>query len=282
MIIEFTADNANGGDQTVNRSPAVRSDGSAQVCRSEGYVDIHCHCLPGLDDGPEDMAEAVRLCEALVQDGIGTVIATPHQMGRFDGCNWAPEVRKSVDQLRQTLASRGIALELAPGADVRVDERLCELIKEDKVLTIGDAGKSILLELPHEVFVDIGFLMAMLNELGIRSVVSHPERNRFLMKHPDAVQRWLECEPCLQLTAASIVGLFGRTAQHACQQFLYMPFPLVVATDAHDVNSRAPCMTAAYMWLKDHMGEKVAQLLCIENPTRIIQGRDLIRIGDDR
>ena len=110
------------------------------------FTDIHCHCLPGLDDGPRSMGEALLLCQALVEDGITEVIATPHQLGRFDGCCDAPSVRRAVAQLNQTLRQSDIVLTVLPGADVRLDERILPLLEADNVLTAGDGGLYLLLE----------------------------------------------------------------------------------------------------------------------------------------
>src|SRR5690349_20732826 len=91
-------------------------------------VDIHCHCLPGFDDGPASLEEAVALCQLLVKDGITTVIATPHQLGRYDRANSVEQVRHSVEVLKAELKDREIPLEVFPGGDVRIDERLPVLI----------------------------------------------------------------------------------------------------------------------------------------------------------
>jgi len=85
------------------------------------YVDVHCHCLPDLDDGPSTMPEAVALCRALADDGIATVIAAPHQLGRFDGAYSTTKIRLAVADLNQTLSGQHIPLTVLPGADVRVD-----------------------------------------------------------------------------------------------------------------------------------------------------------------
>src|SRR5256885_16502448 len=87
-------------------------------------VDVHCHCLPGLDDGPKDLAGAMDLCWALANDGITDVIATPHQLGRYDGRNAPTIVRSAVVELNSKLREAGVPLQVYPGGDVRVDERL--------------------------------------------------------------------------------------------------------------------------------------------------------------
>jgi protein-tyrosine phosphatase len=132
----------------------------------EHYIDIHCHCLPAVDDGPATLEQSLTLCRALRKDGVADVIATPHQLGRFSDDNEAARIREQVTALNERLQSSGIDLRIVPGGDVRVDERLCELIKADKVLTLADRGKHVLLELPHEIFIDIEPLLVDLSEMG--------------------------------------------------------------------------------------------------------------------
>ena len=93
------------------------------VSCNKRYVDIHCHCLPCIDDGPKTMSEAIELCRALAGDGIGTVIATPHQLGRFDNTNDAEQIREAVGIMNTKLNEKEIDITILPGADVRVDER---------------------------------------------------------------------------------------------------------------------------------------------------------------
>ena len=100
----------------------------------ENYIDIHCHCLHGLDDGPGTMSESVELCRALSEDGITTVIATPHQLGQFSGCNRSDQVREAVLVLNEELKRNDISLKVLAGADVRLDERICQLLEEDNLI----------------------------------------------------------------------------------------------------------------------------------------------------
>jgi protein-tyrosine phosphatase len=123
-------------DPSLTWSPSQQ----ARLARSGATrsVDIHCHCLPGLDDGPATLAESLRLCEALIADGVTTVIATPHQLGGYDRVNTAAVIRDAVAALTAELDTAGLPLEIFPGADVRVDERLLRLLDNDQVLTSGD------------------------------------------------------------------------------------------------------------------------------------------------
>ena len=245
----------------------------------EGFVDIHCHCLPGLDDGPGTMSESLALCRALVDDGIKTVVATPHQLGRFSDCNEAAQVREVVSELNEQLKGNGIELEVLAGGDVRVDERICRLLKDDKILTLADGGKYVLLELPHEVFIDIGALVAELDGMNICVVISHPERHWVLAEQPERMESWFEYSVQLQITAGSVVGDFGSQVQSAARHFLDSGLASFVATDSHDLAGRRPRMSVAFEYISRELGESRARQLCIENPLKILKGQDTAQAG---
>ena len=240
-----------------------------------GYIDIHCHCLPALDDGPATIAEAVSLCKALSDDGIVKVIATPHQLGRFSGCNSAECVRQTIAQFNEELKKNNVSLEILAGGDVRVDERICQLLERDEILTLADGGKYILLELPHEIFIDIEPLIIELEAAGIKSIISHPERHPVLAREHNILYKWSEHSACLQITAASLLGDFGQTAKDAAWKFMESGLTAFCATDAHDLVGRRPKMTAAFESIKARMGREMANLVCIVNPLRVLNSVEL-------
>jgi len=246
--------------------------------QQDRYVDMHCHCLAAVDDGPATKAEALTLCRALVDDSIATVIATPHQLGRFSGCNEAAKIREDVSALNNELKNNDIPLMVVPGADVRVDERICELLKADKILTLADGGKYLLIELPHEVFIDITPLLIELASMGIQVIMSHPERHSVLVQRPEILAKWLEQSAHLQVTSGSLLGQFGSTAQKAGWNFLTWGWASLVATDSHDTDRRKPCMKAAFERISIELGEDTACLVCIENPLRVIKGQDIVPV----
>ncbi len=240
------------------------------------YVDIHCHCLPAVDDGPATMSDALDLCQALFDDDITTVIATPHQLGRFDNCNEAVQIREAVYILNEELKGNDIPLAVMPGGDIRVDERICQLLEADKILTLADGGKYILLELPHQNFIDIEPLLIELSSLGIQTIISHPERHYILAKQPEILRKWLKHSTHLQVTTSSLLGKFGSMASETAWQFLSSGLAVLVATDSHDLNSRRPCMKAAFKRISFKLGHAIARVVCIENPLRVLKGRDII------
>ena len=254
-------------------------DGHLKGRRWQRFMDIHCHCLPGLDDGPDTMAQAVGLCRMLAEEGFTTVVATPHQLGRFEGSNEAAMVRESVDGLNETLINGGIPINIVPGGEVRVDERICRLLEADRILTLADGGKYLLLELPYQVFIDIEPLLIELASMGIQSVISHPELIAPLVARPEMVRKWLECSTHLQITAASLVGDLGPEVKKVALSFIESGKATLVATDSHNTNIRRPRMRAAYELMCTRFGEDLANLVCIENPSRIVNGQDILSVS---
>ncbi len=245
--------------------------------KQAGFVDIHCHCLPGLDDGPATLADAIALCAALADDGIRCVVASPHQLGRFDGRNGPAIVRDAVLGLNTQIRKSGIELDLLPGAEVRVDERVCKLLDEDNILTLADGGRYILLELPNETFIDIAPLLQELVSLKIIPIISHAERYDTLSSQPKIVSKWLDIGAHLQVTACSLTGHLGPQAQKAGWSFLASGYVSVIASDAHNMSQRPPMMTDAFDKISLKLGDDAARLLTIENPSRMINGEDLVR-----
>jgi protein-tyrosine phosphatase len=233
-------------------------------------VDIHCHCLPGLDDGPPTPEAALDLCRALVADGITVVVATPHQFGRYDRRNAGPLVRQAVETLRGVLAAEKVPLEVYPGADVRVDERLVPMLAAGEVLSLA-GGPYLLLELPHETYIEPAPLIRLLAQRGVRTIITHPERHDAVRRKPQLVGPWLAAGAMLQLTAGSLIGSFGPRAEEAAWKWLSAGSASFVATDAHDVKQRPPCMTEAIAAIEKRLGLEVARLVCVNNPATVLQ-----------
>lgn len=254
-------------------------DGHLKERRWQRFTDIHCHCLPALDDGPATIAQALALCRKLAEEGIGTVVATPHQLGRFEYSNNAMNVKDAVRNLNDEIRKNSISLKVVPGGEVRVDERICQLLEADRILTIANGGKYILLELPYQVFIDIEPLLIELASMGIQSVISHAELIAPLSSRPEMVRKWLECSTHLQITAASLVGDFGPEVQKVALSFIESDLATLVATDSHNTNLRRPRMRAAFGLISSRFGEDTANLVCIENPSRIVNGQDILSVS---
>lgn len=235
-------------------------------------VDIHCHCLPGIDDGPETLDDALALCRALVADGVTTVVATPHQLGVYDGYNTAELIRETVATLVTDLASAEIPLEVVVGADVRIDERLAKLLEEGEVLTPSDLRRHVLLELPHQLFVDPLPTIKSLADRGVQAIMTHPERHRYLAGAVDRIAAWVEAGAVLQITAGSLLGDFGAVPNQESWRLIHAGLVSLIATDAHDHRRRPPRLSQALEALAAELGDDAARAMCLENPLRIYEG----------
>ena len=250
----------------------LASADSARPPTATVVADVHCHCLPGIDDGPGTAADALDLCRALLADGVTHAIATPHQLGRYDRQNPAAKIRTAVAALQQSLAEQRIPLHVLPGADVRVDERILQLLDADEVMTLADRRRHVLLELPHDSYIEPLQLILTLVRRGLQPIVSHPERHPSVARKPALVLPWLDNGAILQVTAGSLLGDFGATAETAGWKLVGAGVVALIATDAHGTRTRPPRMSRAADELRRRVGAAAARAMCVENPRRVLQG----------
>jgi protein-tyrosine phosphatase len=236
------------------------------------FTDIHCHLLPGIDDGAKDWDVTLAMAHLAVADGIGTVVATPHQLGKYESVT-AARIRQLAAEAQERIAAAGFPLTILPGADVRVHEQLPELVRQDAILTLADRQAHVLLELPHEQLLPLGGLIYRLQGQGIHCILSHPERNWELLRSPDQVRPLVQQGCLVQLTAGSITGHFGHQVQRISRRLLEEQLVHVVATDAHDARHRPPCLSKAYDLVCRWVGSEMAQKVFIDNTRAIAVGR---------
>ncbi len=238
-------------------------------------IDTHCHILPGLDDGPKTWDESLQLAHALVADGITEVIATPHQLGMFDNAGASVHIRSGVERLNTELIDAGINLRVYPGAEIHLDVHLLKLLDSGCLLTLADS-QYLLLELPADVFIDIATLILDLAKHSFVPVIAHAERLRHLAKHTAIPSRWQEAGAVLQVTAAGLLGDWGSSVRRHAWQMILDGAASLLATDAHDTDTRYPRLKDAHAAVAAKLGRHIADRLTIENPKNIIAGNDLI------
>lgn len=238
-------------------------------------IDIHAHVLPGLDDGPATMDDALRMCELYIAEGVTTVVATPHMCeGRF-GVRPAA-VRRGVDALASACQERGLGLRLLPGADVRLVPELLEALDAGEALTVGDGGRYLLLELPFQVVPRLEQFIFDLGLRGITPVLTHPERNLMLSRRPHVLAELIDRGCLVQVTADALFGCFGPGPREAAECFLHHGLVHVVASDAHSPRERRPRLRRAAERLAALGGDALARDLLWTNPEAIVGARGLV------
>ena len=238
------------------------------------FVDIHCHMLPGLDDGPVNLGVSLAMAEIAVADGIQAVVVTPHQLGTY-GRNRGATIRAFAVRFQSELQQRGISLRVLPGADVRIEPDLVSKLEAGEVLTLADRRRHVLLELPHELYVPLQGLLRKLDAAGIVGILSHPERNQGLLREPQLVADLVDAGCLMQVTAGSLVGSFGAQIRDFSAWLIEEGLVHFVATDAHGTTSRRPRISPAFERIADLAGDRYAQELCCVNPSAIAAGRDI-------
>ena len=238
------------------------------------FTDIHCHIIPCIDDGSANLSESTLMAKKALEDGTTSLIATPHQLGTNSRVS-VESIKHGLALLREELRKQEIHVEVLPGADVRIDPELPKLLKQGKVLTLADRGKHVLLELPHETYYPLEQLLKSLRKQGLVGILSHPERNRGIIKNPDVMWDVIEAGGLLQITAASLTGAFGSSCQEIAELAVDEGLIHFIASDAHDTKHRPFGMRDAYDTICDMAGEKLANLVCCENPARVFEGDDV-------
>jgi protein-tyrosine phosphatase len=235
------------------------------------FVDIHCHLLPGLDDGPAGEEEAVSMARLAAAEGIGTVIVTPHQSGNYPQ-NTPERIRQRTDRLQHVLDRQGIHLHLLPGADIRVEPDLAGKILAGQALTLADRGRYVLLELPPDVYIPLDRLLDELHSAGMVGILSHPERNRGILHQPRVLRRLFDQGCLFQITAGSLSGCFGSQVQKFSQWLLKQELVHFIGTDAHGITSRPPVLRQAFQQVAEWFGRDAALDLCCRNPAMVAAG----------
>lgn len=238
-------------------------------------IDIHTHILPSLDDGPNTIEESIELCKIAANDGIKTIVATPHSK---DGAYEAKsdETLRKVKELNIKLKEIQLDLEILPGAEVHINERLVENIESGEVLTINNGRKFILLELPFFFVPPItDKLISNLRSIGIVSIISHAERITKFQKTPKILSQLVKSGTLIQITAQSLTGDFGSRERKCAEWLLKHEMVHFIASDVHSLTGRPPILSRALKKAAKIIGEEKAKALVFHNPGQIINGLDI-------
>ncbi len=235
------------------------------------FVDIHCHLLPGIDDGAADWETTLGMAQMAVAEGTSTVLVTPHQLGNF-AHNLGDDIRRRTQELQQVLQQHDIPLKVLPGGDVRIEDRMIERLLCGEVVSLADLRQHVLLELPHELYFPLQGVLSALSREGMMGILSHPERNRGLLREPELLPGLVDQGCLMQVTAGSLMGNFGKSSQQLGEWMLCEGLVHFIATDAHGTRSRRPLIRRAYDRVVELTDTKTADDLCCHNPAMVAHG----------
>lgn len=234
-------------------------------------VDIHCHLLPGLDDGPETIEESVEMAEVALADGITHIAATPHSNDMF-----SYDSERNAALCRELAERLGGRLQLTTGCDFHLSYENVEAATVSPSLFTLNQKIYLLLE-----FADFSlppFLdqtLERLQRVGLKLIVTHPERNPLVRAAPDRLRGWIAAGCYVQVTGYSLLGRFGSEAGRAALEYLDRGWVHFVASDAHNLRGRPPKLRAAYDLVAARRGPQVARALFQDNPLAAWNGEPL-------
>lgn len=238
-------------------------------------IDLHCHLLPGIDDGPATLAQSLVLARIALANGITHAVVTPHvHPGRYN--NDRHSIRQAVDHFRTALQVAGIPLRIGFAGEVRLCAEVIGMVEQERIPYYGecDGFRIMLLEFPHgHIPPGSDKLVKWLLDHGIRPLLAHPERNKDVMRNVDKIAPFVEMGCLLQLTAASVAGLFGAAANSAAHALLASGCVTVLASDAHNDEARPPRLDHGRDCAALLMGTAGASKLVLDNPRRLVMGQ---------
>jgi protein-tyrosine phosphatase len=234
-------------------------------------IDIHCHILAEVDDGPKSWEISEEMCRMAAADGTEHMVATPHANRRF---HYDREyLERALEQLRQRVGKRP---RLSLGCDFRLSAENLKQVMASPERYLIEGGRYLLAEPDHtDVPPHIDGDLRELLKTGITPVITHPERNTVLQRTPKRILEWVKLGCVIQVTASALTGGWGETAWHTAQWLLKQEAVHVLASDAHDTTRRPPGLSLARDVVVESQGEKVARALVEDNPRAIVSGKAL-------
>jgi protein-tyrosine phosphatase len=236
-------------------------------------ADTHVHLLAGLDDGPATADEALAMCRALVSQGVRHATALAHQNHHYPD-NTADRLRAAAAELKTRLAEKKIPLSVHPTGEVMLSPSTLEDWRAGRLLSIGDHRKFLLVEMPHDGFIDVLPLAAALRPEGVRLVIAHAERYEPLLDDLTLARQWVEAGCLLQVTAGAIAepwdGLELVLKGWAKGGFIHL-----LGSDGHGIDRRRPKLAAGFRRLKKWVGASHAARIAGEWGAAVLEGREV-------
>lgn len=235
-------------------------------------IDTHNHVLPSVDDGSQSWETSLRMLQQAQLDGIVELVCTPHVLSNKDLDEEEKFISK-YNELIEKAENSGIKIKIHLGAELYIQP---DLKLEKRIATFANNGRYFLLEFPMSMippFAATRFFEVL--DKKYTAVIAHPERNAGILNDPLKAYELVRKGALLQVTAGSLLGLFGNDVKLVSSQLMDSNIVHIVATDAHDLNRRTLELRKAYDYVASKWGQERAELLFTMNPGKLINGQDI-------
>lgn len=241
-------------------------------------IDIHAHILPGMDDGAEDLIDTLEMARIAVENGISTMVATPHCNipGIYDNY-FDYKFQETYERVCNALEAEEIPLQLLRGMEVFATPDLPQLLAEGKLLTLNDS-RYLLVEFPFEEDLDyVEEILTAILDAGLLPVIAHAERYECIQKNIFALEKWRDRGVMIQVNKGSLIGRFGKYSHNAAHAMMRREMVDVIASDCHRPYHRTPVMMDVYRSLERQYSRAYLERVFHENPSRICRNQEVMK-----
>lgn len=237
-------------------------------------ADTHVHLLAGRDDGPDSLDVAVAMCRMLAAEGAGHAAALCHQNAGYPE-NTPGRIRPATAALAAELAAKKIPVAVYPSAEVMASPSLVDDWAAGRLVSLGDTGKYLLVEMPHGEFVDLLPVAGQLRPLGVRVVVAHAERYADLLHNPGMATGWIAAGCLIQVTARALADPWHDDMDRGLRAWVEGGFVHLLGSDGHGIDRRQPLLAEGYARLAKLGGRRYAERVGHTWGLAVLKGQDV-------
>ncbi|MBQ7943440.1 MAG: hypothetical protein IJ326_05185 [Lachnospiraceae bacterium] len=238
------------------------------------FVDMHCHILPGVDDGAMDVAQSQKMLRMAAKEGICEIVTTPHYKASKSRKNVSStKVKQLVEELQQWLDNENIPIHLYTGNEILYNYEIDNLLEAHNVCSLADSFYVLIEFSPKDEYTYIKNGVQKVLMAGYVPLIAHIERYDALRKRTERIEELIEMGAYMQVNAGSITGRGGWMTKRCVLRWIKQELIHVVATDAHDDVDRVPALAKAAQIVEKKYGSGTAKQLFCMNPRRIIEGK---------
>lgn len=238
----------------------------------DGMIDVHCHILPGVDDGARSIDETKQMLSIAYEEGIEAIVATPHyHLGRRTADYQSVEI--AFEKVKAEISRLGLPLQLYLGNEVFFHDEIIESLQQQSIHTMGETGYVLVEFLPQTAYAYIRTGLSRMVQEGYTPIVAHVERYMEILKNPSYVEDLIEMGCCIQVNAGSITGTGGFQIKSFCKKLFKNEWVDFVATDAHrGYGHRTPELCKCADYIEKKYGSAYAEKIFIQNPHQMLSG----------
>ena len=243
-------------------------------------IDIHCHILPGFDDGAANVSDALKMARIAVNSGVKGIVVTPHFPGKTESLSSLNRMVQQYKLLKQGVKSAGIPLQLCLGAEILCLPETVDMAREKRLPTLGATNYLLTEFYFDESYGQMDSRLASLADCGYRPVIAHPERYEAVQRDPRILEDWFSKGYVIQLNKGSVLGAFGVKPERTATLALQYGLAHVIASDAHSPYRRTTEMGPVLDLVRRQFGPEYAAVLLAKNPARLVRGEDMVPTGE--